>query len=126
MDGSGLSPLDRISPAALARLITLAASPRYPRLRAIVTGLPVAGFSGTLSPEEDRFVTKQSAPGAGLVRAKTGTLGNVRALAGLVVDAQGRLLCFVFVINRVPASSMTPSAAVLDHLAATLARCGCR
>jgi D-alanyl-D-alanine carboxypeptidase/D-alanyl-D-alanine-endopeptidase (penicillin-binding protein 4) len=126
VDGSGLSPQDRITPAALARLISLAASPRYPWLRAVITGLPVAGFSGTLSAAENRFVTKLSAPAAGLVRAKTGTLDNVRALAGLVVDKDGRLLSFAFMINRVPAQTMTASATILDRLAAALAACGCR
>ena len=126
VDGSGLSPQDRITPAALARLISMAAAPGYPRLRAIITGLPVAGFSGTLSAAENRFVTKLSAPADGTVRAKTGTLDNVRALAGLVVDKDGRLLSFAFMINRVPAKTMTASAAILDRLAAALAGCGCR
>ena len=126
VDGSGLSPEDRITPAALARLISLAVSPRYPQLRAVITGLPVAGFSGTLSTAENRFVTKLSAPADGFVRAKTGTLDDVRALAGLVVDRDGRLLSFAFMINRVPAETMTASAAILDRLAAVLAGCGCR
>jgi D-alanyl-D-alanine carboxypeptidase/D-alanyl-D-alanine-endopeptidase (penicillin-binding protein 4) len=126
VDGSGLSPEDRITPMALARLISMAAAPRYPRLRVIITGLPVAGFSGTLSAAENRFVTKLSAPAAGTVRAKTGTLDNVRALAGLVVDKDGRLLAFAFMINRVPAKTMTASAVILDRLAAALAGCGCR
>lgn len=126
VDGSGLSHQDAITPETLARLIALAASPAHPDLRPVITGLPVAGFSGTLSAAEDRFVTKLSAPAAGLVRAKTGTLRNVRALAGLVVDADGRLLAFAFMIDRVPAKTMTASAGVLDHLAAVLAACGCR
>jgi serine-type D-Ala-D-Ala carboxypeptidase/endopeptidase (penicillin-binding protein 4) len=126
VDGSGLSPQDRITPAALARLVSMAASPRYPRLRAIISGLPVAGFSGTLSAAENRFATKLSAPADGLVRAKTGTLDNVRALAGLVVDRNGRLLSFAFMIDRVPAKTMTASATILDRLAAALAGCGCR
>ncbi len=126
VDGSGLSPDDRSTPDALARLVSLAAAPGHPQLRAVITGLPVAGFSGTLSAAENRFDTKLSAPAAGLVRAKTGTLDNVRALAGLVVDKDGRLLSFVFMINDVPARTMTASAAVLDQLAAALAGCGCR
>lgn len=126
VDGSGLSPDDRVAPSALARLISLAASPRHPQLRAVITGLPVAGFSGTLAAAENRFDTKLSAPAVGLVRAKTGTLDNVRALAGLVVDKDGRLLSFAFMINDVPAETMTASAAVLDQLAAALAGCGCR
>ena len=126
VDGSGLSPEDRITPAVLGRLISLAVSPRYPQLRAVITGLPVAGFSGTLSTAENRFVTKLSAPADGFVRAKTGTLDDVRAFAGLVVDRDGRLLSFAFMINRVPPETMTASAAILDRLAAVLADCGCR
>ncbi len=126
VDGSGLSHEDRITPAALARLIALAASPRQPQLRPIITGLPVAGFSGTLSSAEDRFVTTLSAPAVGLVRAKTGTLNHVRALAGVVVDKDGRLLAFAFMIDRVPARTMAAAAIILDRLAAVLAGCGCR
>lgn len=126
MDGSGLSADDRISPVTLTRLISLVTSPRRPQLRPIISGLPVAGFSGTLSAAEKRFDTKLSAPAAGLVRAKTGTLDNVRALAGLVVDSDGRTLAFAFMIDHVPTAAMTLSASVLDRLAAALARCGCR
>jgi D-alanyl-D-alanine carboxypeptidase/D-alanyl-D-alanine-endopeptidase (penicillin-binding protein 4) len=57
------------------------------------------------------------------VRAKTGTLTGVSALAGLVHDANGRLLIFAFNADRVRS---TPAAeAALDDLAAALARCGC-
>jgi D-alanyl-D-alanine carboxypeptidase/D-alanyl-D-alanine-endopeptidase (penicillin-binding protein 4) len=126
VDGSGLSPDDAITPAALARLVALAASPRNPWLRPVITGLPVAGFSGTLSASENRFVNKLTAPAIGLVRAKTGTLDSVRALAGVVLDKDGRLITFAFMINHVPPSMMTASAAVLDRLAAALAGCGCR
>src|SRR6266571_1057550 len=126
VDGSGLSPDDRIAPVTLARLVSLAASPRHPQLRSVITGLPVAGFSGTLSVTENRFVTRPSAPADGLVRAKTGTLDNVRALAGLVIDKDQRLLSFAFMVDRVPTATMTLSASILDRLAAALARCGCR
>ncbi len=125
-DGSGLSHYDRIAPVTLAQLISLAASPSHPRLRPIISGLAVAGFSGTLSTAEHRFTTKLSAPAAGLVRAKTGTLDNVRALAGLVMDSSGRMLTFAFMIDHVPAATMTLSASILDSLAAALTRCGCR
>ncbi len=126
VDGSGLSTDDRIAPVALARLVSLATSPRYPQLRPVITGLPVAGFSGTLSVAENRFVTKPSSWADGLVRAKTGTLDNVRALAGLVIDKDRRLLSFAFMVDRVPTATMTLSESVLDRLAAALARCGCR
>ncbi len=51
VDGSGLSPLDKITPHALVKLVELAAGQGGgPGLRSGITGLPVAGFSGTLGP----------------------------------------------------------------------------
>jgi D-alanyl-D-alanine carboxypeptidase/D-alanyl-D-alanine-endopeptidase (penicillin-binding protein 4) len=47
LDGSGLSPNDRISPAALAALVQSAAT-GPPRLRDVLDGLSVAGWDGTL------------------------------------------------------------------------------
>ncbi len=120
-DGSGLSVRNRITPAALARIIALAASDRQPELRPAITGMPVAGFSGTL---EDRFAGAAEQTGVGTVRAKTGSLSDVSTLAGLAYDADGRVLAFAFMINRVRS---TESARVaLDRLAAVVAGCGCR
>ncbi|NYV79013.1 D-alanyl-D-alanine carboxypeptidase/D-alanyl-D-alanine-endopeptidase, partial [Streptomyces sp. UH6] len=48
-DGSGLGRGDRLSARALTRLLTAAADPGRPELRPVLTGMPVAGFSGTLS-----------------------------------------------------------------------------
>ncbi|MGK5549626.1 D-alanyl-D-alanine carboxypeptidase/D-alanyl-D-alanine-endopeptidase, partial [Streptomyces sp. URMC 127] len=48
-DGSGLDRADRVSAAFLAGLLARSADPARPELRAVLTGLPVAGFSGTLS-----------------------------------------------------------------------------
>ena len=74
------------------------------RLRAGLAGFPVAGLTGTLG---DRYVDDAAtARGAGLVRAKTGTLNTVIALSGYVVDADGRLLVFSFIGN-----GLTPGAA---------------
>ena len=119
-DGSGLSRSNRITPLALARIVSTAASSDHPELRAVITGLPIAGFSGTLA---HRYGTGPTAGGAGVVRAKTGTLDGVNTLAGLTYDADGRLLAFAFMANKVS----DPSAAIgaLDQLATTVARCGC-
>ena len=73
------------------------------RLRAGLAGFPVAGLTGTLG---DRYMDAATARGAGLVRAKTGTLNTVIALSGYVVDADGRLLVFSFIGN-----GLTPGAA---------------
>nr|WP_202420992.1 D-alanyl-D-alanine carboxypeptidase/D-alanyl-D-alanine-endopeptidase [Actinomadura rayongensis] len=119
-DGSGLSAANRITPHALARIAALASSPEHPELRSVITGMPVAGFSGTLRPP--RYTTAQSLAGAGYVHAKTGTLAGVSTLAGITADANGRLLAFAFMAGDGTAP-VDPS--VLDRLAATVAACGC-
>ncbi|MBO8192365.1 D-alanyl-D-alanine carboxypeptidase/D-alanyl-D-alanine-endopeptidase [Streptomyces oryzae] len=120
-DGSGLDRADRVSPALLTRLLTLAADPDRPTLRPVLTGLPVAGFTGTL---DSRYGGERGEPGAGLVRAKTGTLTGVNTLAGTVVDADGRMLAFAFMTTG--ASGREVAQQSLDRLASALANCGCR
>ncbi|WP_327392659.1 D-alanyl-D-alanine carboxypeptidase/D-alanyl-D-alanine-endopeptidase [Streptomyces sp. NBC_01186] len=120
-DGSGLNRADRVSPALLTQLLVRAADPDRPTLRPVITGLPVAGFTGTL---DARYGGERGEPGAGLVRAKTGTLTGVNTLAGTVVDADGRMLAFAFMTTgTVDANAAQTS---LDRLASTLANCGCR
>ncbi|HYJ74249.1 MAG TPA: D-alanyl-D-alanine carboxypeptidase/D-alanyl-D-alanine-endopeptidase, partial [Kineosporiaceae bacterium] len=87
--GSGLGSGNEVSARALATLLVLAASPQHPELRALLSGLPVAGASGTLA---ERFATDRERSGLGVVRAKTGTLTGASSLSGTVVDADGRQL----------------------------------
>ncbi len=71
-------------------MLKLAAS--TPSLRGAVTGLPVAGFSGTLSAGGSVFGEIGGSGGGtarGVVRAKTGNLRTVATLAGLVYDKSG-------------------------------------
>ncbi|MGW1836577.1 D-alanyl-D-alanine carboxypeptidase/D-alanyl-D-alanine endopeptidase [Streptomyces sp. NPDC002067] len=117
-DGSGLDRDDKVSAELLARLLLHASAPDRPELRPIVTGLPVAGFTGTLG---SRYA---DTPGAGAVRAKTGTLTGVNTLAGTVVDADGRLLVFAFMTNGTGDAQGAQKA--LDTLASAVANCGCR
>ncbi len=112
-DGSGLARADRLSPRTLAALLALAASPAHPQLRAVLTGLPVAAFTGTLT---SRFT---GGPGAGLVHAKTGTLTGVNTVAGTVLTRSGRLLAFSFMADD--ASSPADAQSALDALATALA-----
>ncbi|MEV7008374.1 D-alanyl-D-alanine carboxypeptidase/D-alanyl-D-alanine-endopeptidase [Streptosporangium sp. NPDC051022] len=114
-DGCGLSPRNRIAPAALARLVAVAAAPANPHLHPIVSGMPVAGFTGTLG---HRFTKNGSVHG--LIRAKTGTLDGVNALAGLTTTRSGRLVTFAFMADKVPPGPGKAEAA-LDRLAATVA-----
>ena len=127
VDGSGLSPQDAIAPQTLIRVLSLAAS--TPRLRGAVTGLPVAGFTGTLSAGNSAFGGIAGIAGGtarGVVRAKTGNLATVASLAGLVYDRSGDLLLFAIMAPRVPSADQLPEAAdAIDAAAAGLAACGC-
>jgi len=119
--GSGLGRGTVLTAGTVARTLALAGSAEHPQLRAVLSGLPVAAASGTLA---DRFATAGTAGGAGVVRAKTGTLTGVSSLAGTVVDLDGRLLAFAVMADAVPAT--TPARAALDEVATALAGCGCR
>lgn len=118
-DGSGLSHADRVPLQLLVDVLQLDGSPAHPRLRGVIAGLPVGGFSGSLT---GRF-TGAAAPGAGVVRAKTGTLTKVAALAGLVQTRSGQTLVFAAAVNRT--ADGLGARADLDMLAARLATCGC-
>ncbi|WKU02167.1 D-alanyl-D-alanine carboxypeptidase/D-alanyl-D-alanine-endopeptidase [Micromonospora soli] len=122
-DGSGLSRTNRISPSLLTDLITLAGNGSHPELAAIFGGLPVGGWSGTL---DDRYRESGTKAGAGVVRAKTGTLTGVNAIAGLVTTADGRLLTFAVLTDRTPPDTLDETREALDRISSTLARCGCR
>jgi serine-type D-Ala-D-Ala carboxypeptidase/endopeptidase (penicillin-binding protein 4) len=124
-DGSGLSPRDRIAPAALVALISLASSAAQPALRPAITGLPVAGFSGTLAPGGSVFA--EAGPAAlGLVRAKTGNLDTVAALAGLAYARNGQLLAFAVMADDLSATGLDRAGAQLARIATALAGCGCQ
>lgn len=125
-DGSGLSVDDRVPARLLGSVLAAAAAPgpgapHAEALRPILSGLPVAGGDGTL---DDRFARDTpAAPGRGVVRAKTGTLTGVSSLAGVVTDADGRLLVFALMSNGASPAAVRPR---LDAMAAVLSRCGCR
>lgn len=121
-DGSGLSTKNRITPRALTEVVSLVASGERPALSAVLSGLPVGGFSGTLS---DRFSGARADDGVGVVRAKTGTLSQVSTLAGYVRDEHGQVLVFAFMAGGMSLQQSWKSPAALDRLAAALASCGC-
>jgi serine-type D-Ala-D-Ala carboxypeptidase/endopeptidase (penicillin-binding protein 4) len=124
VDGSGLSPEDAIAPVTLVKILELAVA--RPGLRALLAGLPVAGFSGTLSAGESVF-SGISGAAVGSVRAKTGNLGTVTSLAGLVYDASGGVLAFALMADQIPSDGMLQTAAnAIDSAASALAGCGCR
>jgi len=116
-DGSGLNRDDRLTADLLTALLVKAGDTAHPELRPVLTGLPVAGFTGTLT-------SRYTDGAAGVVRAKTGTLTGVNTLAGTVVDQDGRLLAFAFLASDT--SSPMAAQSALDRTATALAACGCR
>jgi len=122
VDGSGLSRTDRVRPIALVQLVNLLLSPSHPEFSSALQGLPVAGFSGTLA---SRYNSPPALSASGLVRAKTGTLDGVVALAGFAYDASGRVLSFAVVANGIPNNATLRAEAALDRVGAGLAGCGC-
>ena len=124
VDGSGLSPEDAIAPVTLVKVLELAAD--RPGYRALLAGLPVAGFSGTLSAGESVFGGISGAA-VGSVRAKTGNLATVASLAGLAYDQSGGVLVFALMADQVPSAGLLKAAAsAIDAAAAALAGCGCQ
>ena len=119
-DSSGLSVEDRLTAKTLESVVQAAAGPDQPTLRPLLDVLPIAGGSGTLS---DRFLdgTPAGSGPAGWLRAKTGSLTAINALAGVVTDRSGRVLSFALISNDAGMSGRT----AVDAVAATLWSCGC-
>ncbi len=89
-DGSGLSRSNRIAASSLVRLI--AAADADPNWGAALLGSLAQGGQGTLI---HRFTTGVATK---RVRAKTGYINNVSALAGRVVSRRGRHYAFAFLM----------------------------
>ena len=121
LDGSGLSREDRLAPETLLGVVELAASDEHPDLRRVVSGLPVAGFTGSLTYRFD----KGDAAGLGRVRAKTGTLTGVHVLAGIATDREGTVFAFVAAADRVKPIHTLDARQRIDQVAAALAGCAC-
>lgn len=119
-DGSGLSRGNLIPAATLTALLQLAT--QRPELGVLVAGLPVAGFNGSLV---ERFEGASSDAGLGVVRAKTGTLTGVHALAGTVVDRDGTPYAVVLMADRVEPTRSLAARDALDAATAALAGCHC-
>jgi serine-type D-Ala-D-Ala carboxypeptidase/endopeptidase (penicillin-binding protein 4) len=110
-DGSGLSSLDRQTPAGQVALL------RAGRRSAVATtfraALPVGCVDGTL---KTRLCGTAA---AGRVQAKTGTLSGVRTLAGYTTTARGRVVTFAFQLSG--AANGTKALRAIDRAVVLLA-----
>lgn len=118
-DGSGLSRQDSLPVTALVQVLQRATSDDA--LAPIVSALPVAGFSGSLMA---RYADRGD-QGRGVVRAKTGTLTGVDALAGYTRDANGTPLVFAVMADHVAVPNTLKARNALDDLATALTTCRC-
>lgn len=120
-DVSGLDYANRISAHDLVSLLGAAAQSDGD-LSLLAPALPVAGLTGTLA---ERFVDEESRAGAGVVRAKTGTLSTVTSLGGTILTADDRLLVFAVLSSNLQRGTAGGARTVLDDAVARVAACGC-
>lgn len=117
-DNSGLAEGNLISAERLVKMVTLLLADPSSNIGAALPGLPIAGLSGSLA---QRFTAEPQLSGAGVVRAKTGSLNEVTALSGYVINSHGRLLAFSILGNDLTGGAAA-ARPVLDGAAAVLAQ----
>jgi D-alanyl-D-alanine carboxypeptidase/D-alanyl-D-alanine-endopeptidase (penicillin-binding protein 4) len=91
LDGSGLSPQSKLTAEAMTAV--LAAMSKEPTFAAFQLTIPVLGVSGTVKN------LGKGTKAAGNVRAKSGSIGGVRAYAGYFTSASGEPMAFAFFLN---------------------------
>lgn len=111
VDGSGLSPADLVTPAAVVKLLRHMHG--SPVRDAWISLLPVGGEDGTLSV---RFEGK---PEARRIHAKTGTLDHAAALSGYAESRSHGLVAFSILTNNFNAPG-AEIRAVIDKIALLL------
>jgi D-alanyl-D-alanine carboxypeptidase/D-alanyl-D-alanine-endopeptidase (penicillin-binding protein 4) len=112
VDGSGLSRRNVIAPDALIAVLTRMHDPSA--MSPWMLALPLAGVDGSLAAR------MKGTPAEGTVRAKTGTMSNVRALAGYAITRDGEHLAFAAIVNNFEGTGAQANDA-LDTIAARLA-----
>jgi D-alanyl-D-alanine carboxypeptidase/D-alanyl-D-alanine-endopeptidase (penicillin-binding protein 4) len=112
VDGSGLSRRSVLSAGLVMGILRRmhGAGERSP----FYAALPIAGVDGSLASR------MRGTPAQGNVRAKTGTMSNIRSLAGYVTAANGERLAFVILVNNFEGTGAEATAAT-DAMAVRLA-----
>ena len=96
-NGSGLSRIERISAASMGQLLVNAF--RSPVMPELIASLPVTAVDGTMRKR------LSGAEVAGQAHIKTGSLAGVRSIAGYVLDAHGRRVAVVLIVNHANAGA---------------------
>ncbi|MDO4666139.1 MAG: D-alanyl-D-alanine carboxypeptidase/D-alanyl-D-alanine-endopeptidase [Actinomycetaceae bacterium] len=110
-DCSGLSEKGRISADAFVKILESSG----PEMHSIPSALPVASLDGTL---HDRFFDTE---GAGVVRAKTGTLSHSRSLSGYITTRSGKRLTFAIIVDGYASGAAGGVIEAVDKAATALA-----
>ena len=96
MDGSGLSKAHTVTPISQVKFLT--AMTKSPYYKEYLDSLPIAGQTGTL---KHMFLVNSN----GQIFAKTGTLNQVKCLAGYIKTRSNRTLAFSLLINNYAGST---------------------
>jgi D-alanyl-D-alanine carboxypeptidase/D-alanyl-D-alanine-endopeptidase (penicillin-binding protein 4) len=112
VDGSGLSRRNAVAPEVLVAVLRR----MYDRSTASpwMTALPIAGRDGTLAMRMQGTAAQDN------VRAKTGTMTNIRSLAGYVRTKDGETLAFAIIADNFEGSGAAAIEAI-DRIAVLLA-----
>jgi D-alanyl-D-alanine carboxypeptidase/D-alanyl-D-alanine-endopeptidase (penicillin-binding protein 4) len=113
-DGSGLSGHDLVAPRAFTQLLVYAAKQKW--FDTFKGALPVGGVDGTLA---SRFAAPNSKL-TGKVFAKTGTLGESRALSGYLTAASGTTIVFSVMVDNHPPGT-TADRVAMDKMVEVIA-----
>lgn len=96
-NGSGLSRIERIRAADLGQMLI---STWYrPWMPEFISALPIAGLDGTARRRLG------ASPARGQAHIKTGTINGVRAIAGYVLDRNGKRHVVVMMVNHANAAN---------------------
>lgn len=95
-NGAGLSRIERISAVTMGRMLVAAFN--APTMPEFMSSMPLVGYDGTM---RNRLTTRSV---AGNAHIKTGSLNDVRALAGYVLAESGKRYVVVCLINHHNAS----------------------
>ena len=114
VDGSGLSRYNLVTAELLVDLLVLVYN-NFELMPDYVASLPIAGVDGTLKNRMKGVRAER------VLRAKTGTLSGVSALAGYTVTANGEVLAFSILISHY-AGPAAPARRIQDTIGNCLTR----